>query len=84
MSATTTITPHTIFDTKATQELAEKYHLDTENPTSYSVRSDTKVTYDDVQFIVDSLWISQTEYDDNDAPVDLLTEAELLEIEFTY
>jgi hypothetical protein len=45
-----------IFSTKRTKNLAEKYGLDLYNKNAY-MYSGKFITYDDVQFIVDNLWL---------------------------
>ena len=45
-----------IFATKRTKNLAEKHGLDLYNKNAY-MYSGKFITYDDVQFIVDNLWL---------------------------
>jgi len=58
MTATRARNPIGIFSTKRTKLFAQKYNLDLLDKKCYGVSSDKLVTYSDVLFIVDNLWMS--------------------------
>jgi hypothetical protein len=58
MTATRARNPIGIFTTKRAKFLAQKYNLDLLNKNCYAVLSNKFVTYSDVLFIVDNLWLN--------------------------
>lgn len=58
MTATRARNPIGIFSTKRARGFAQKHNLDLFDKNCYGVSSDKLVTYSDVLFIVDNLWIS--------------------------
>ena len=69
MTATNARNNYGIFKTKRAKLLASKYSLDLNNKRAY-IQSDNAVSFSDVKFIVDNLWLDHFLYD-SDRPIDV-------------
>ncbi len=71
MTGTSAKNSYGIFKSKRARCLAIKYNLDAFNKNAYAVSNHSKyVTYSDVLFIVDNLWLSHFIYN-TPAPADI-------------